>query len=150
MKRMTPVIAALFLFTGCSSEPRSFEPADRSFAMNAVREQCKIVPRHSGTAGAEKTAEWIRKTASGIPGVKVRIDQFSDQTPVGNMTFRNVIAELPGRGKPVILAAHYDAKKLELSAEHRPRGFIFRVCSRRGQKGHTRACARGICSSQCR
>ncbi len=117
MKRMTPVIAALFLFTGCSPEPRSFEPADRSFAMNAVREQCKIVPRHSGTAGAEKTAEWIRKTASGIPGVKVRIDQFSDQTPVGNMTFRNVIAELPGRGKPVILTAHYDAKKLELSAE---------------------------------
>ena len=117
MKRLTPVFAALFLFSGCSPESRSFEPADRSFAMEMVREQCKIVPRHSGTAGAEKTAEWIRKTASEIPGVKVRIDQFSDQTPAGNMIFRNVIAELPGKGKPVIIAAHYDAKKLELTPD---------------------------------
>lgn len=118
MKRFVP--ASLFVFilliSGCS-EQRSFEPADRNFAMEMVKAQCEIVPRHSGTPGAEKTAEWIRDIASSMHNVKVRIDSFSDDTPAGKMTFRNVIAEFPGKGKPIIIGAHYDAKKLTLTPD---------------------------------
>lgn len=116
MRAGLPLLALLVL-AGCSSEPRSFEPADRAFAMEMVKKQVQIIPRHSGTPGAEKTAELILKTARSMPGINAEIDSFTDQTPKGIMTFRNVIAKLPGKGKPVILAAHYDAKKLELSPD---------------------------------
>ncbi len=116
MRAGLPLLALLIL-AGCSSEPRSFEPADRAFAMEMVKKQVQIIPRHSGTPGAEKTAELILKTARSMPGINAEIDSFTDQTPKGIMTFRNVIAKLPGKGKPVILAAHYDAKKLELSPD---------------------------------
>ena len=38
-------------------------------------------------------------------------------TPSGEMTFRNVVAVFPGKSKknPVVIGAHYDAKKLELT-----------------------------------
>lgn len=116
----TTFISLSIFLSGCSenaAECRSFSPADRDFAMEMVKEQCKIVPRHSGTAGAEKTAELILNTAKKMNGTKARIDKFSAITPTGSMTFRNVIVELPGQGKPVILGAHYDAKKLELTPD---------------------------------
>ena len=74
------------------------------------------MPRHSGSPGAEKTADFILKTAQSMGGT-ARIDTFTDSTPTGKMTFRNVIVELPGKGKPVIIGAHYDAKKLSLSSD---------------------------------
>lgn len=105
----------LLVSAGCS-ERKPFPPADPDFAKELVFRQCAIVPRHSGTPGAERTARLIADTAAAMPGVKVRIDAFTESVPGGKITFRNVIAELPGRsGKPVILGAHYDAKKLELT-----------------------------------
>lgn len=119
MKKLIPAIFVSFLLlTGCSKpEPRSFAPADRNFAMEMVKKQCGIVPRHSGTAGAEKTASLILNTAKSMKGANARIDKFTAITPTGTMTFRNVIVEFPGQGKPVILGAHYDAKKLELTPD---------------------------------
>ena len=115
MKRLIPgIIFSLFLVGCAEPEQRSFAPADRNFAMDMVRKQCAIVPRHSGSPGAVKTAEFILKTARSMKGVSARIDTFTEDTPTGKMTFRNVIVELPGKGKPVIIGAQYDAKKLSL------------------------------------
>lgn len=120
MKRLIPAFCLALFLTACSKpEQRSFPNADRSFAMEMVRKQCEIVPRHSGTPGAEKTADFIFNTAKSMNGVSARIDAFTEDTSTGKITFRNVIAELPGEGKgaPVILGAHYDAKKLELTPD---------------------------------
>ena len=118
MKWFNPILlSCLFLLSACSKpekQLRSFDPAERDFAMEMVKRQCEIVPRHSGTPGAEKTAKLILETAQKMKGVTARIDSFTDNTPNGTMTFRNVIVELPGKGNPVIIGAHYDAKKLEL------------------------------------
>ena len=118
MKRFLSALffGCILIFSGCS-KPREFVPSDRDFAMKMVRSQCEIVPRHSGTTGAKKTAEWIRNTAQSMPGITAWIDSFADDTPAGRMTFRNVVAELPGKGKPIIIGAHYDAKKLTLSPD---------------------------------
>ena len=88
MKRFVPASFFVFilLISGCS-EQRSFEPADRNFAMEMVKAQCEIVPRHSGTPGAEKTAEWIRDIASSMHNVKVRIDSFSDEIEINSIFF---------------------------------------------------------------
>ena len=118
MKRLIPATLAAVFLLGCSkSEQRFFAPADRDFAMDMVRLQCQIVPRHSGTPGAEKTAGLILKTAQSMKGVTARIDAFTENTPTGKITFRNVICELPGQGTPVIIGAHYDAKKLSLAPD---------------------------------
>ena len=119
MKWLIPAALSALLLLGCAkkTEQRTFAPADRDFAMKMVRLQCEIVPRHSGTVGAEKTAELILKTAQSMKGVSARIDTFTENTPSGKITFRNVICELPGKGKPVIIGAHYDAKKLALAPD---------------------------------
>lgn len=121
MKRLLPVFCCVvFLFSGACSptKKRVFPNSDRIFAMEMVRKQCEIVPRHSGSAGAERTADLILKTARSMPGITAETDSFEEDTPSGKIVFRNVIAKLPGKGKgkPVILGAHYDAKKLESSS----------------------------------
>lgn len=120
MKRFFPasLIILSLIFSGCS-EQRNFPPADRKFAFSILEKQCRIVPRHSGTAGAEQTAKLLLECAGSMKNIVARIDTFTDDTPAGKMTFRNVIAELPGKGKgkPVVLGAHYDAKKLTLTPD---------------------------------
>ena len=110
MKRLLPVFCCVvFLLSGACSptKKRVFPNSDRIFAMEMVRKQCEIVPRHSGSAGAERTADLILKTARSMPGITAETDSFEEDTPSGKIVFRNVIAKLPGKGKgtPVILGA---------------------------------------------
>jgi len=67
-------------------------------------------PRFSGSPGAEKTAKWIMDRIASA-GRKAELDDFRDRTPLGPVTFRNVILDIPGRsGRFLVIGAHYDTK----------------------------------------
>jgi len=114
--------AAMIIFlTGGSpavTKPVRLDPSgfNAQRAFEDIRALVAIMPRHAGSPGARQAAEFIlaRLQAAGLEAV---IDEFSENTPVGGMLFRNVIAVCPGRmsgGGPaekwIILGAHYDTK----------------------------------------
>ncbi|MDO9542750.1 MAG: M28 family peptidase [Kiritimatiellia bacterium] len=81
-----------------------------------VKALAAITPRHSGSPGAQKTAEHLLSRLRAM-GMEAALDEFEEETPVGKIPFRNVIGILPGReadGRPVlawiIVGAHYDTK----------------------------------------
>ena len=81
-------------------------------AMVHVRELVGLGPRVSGTPGAERAAGHLEAAAQKLDW-QVTVDEWSEQTDHGEVTFRNVHAVLPGRGKDfVLLASHYDTKYL--------------------------------------
>lgn len=89
---------------------------DSSLAMSFVKAQVKIGPCPAGSSGAERTAEWIRKTAASGKSVRTVIDSFTMPTPEGGKIFRNVIAEIPGKSDDfVLIGAHYDTKRLDFT-----------------------------------
>ena len=117
------VFILIFFVSGCR-EQKPFPPADRAYAMEILQRQCRIIPRYSGTPGAKQTAELILKEASKIKPVngknlRCSIVEFQENTSTGPMVFRNVRVVVPGKSekKPVILGAHYDAKKLDLTPD---------------------------------
>ena len=118
MKRCFSLLFFLFL-SGCK-DPCNIPAADRSYAMDCVRKQCEIVPRYVGSEGAGKTAVLIKDLVKKIsPDIPVEIDSFQDKISGEPVILRNVCATIQGKNnsKPVILAAHYDTKKLELSPD---------------------------------
>lgn len=116
-------VSAFFIFlAGCrphpppEPEPSLFEPAgfNSSNALAHARRLAATVPRHSGSPGAILAAEQIR-TVLAAEGLKTSIDAFDDDTPMGPVTFRNVIGILPAAGDSneapwIVIGAHYDAK----------------------------------------
>ena len=102
-------------FVSCS-DPGASVPCPRpdgNFAWKHAVETANIIPRYSGSPGAEKAAARIASVAKSLPGFRVSVDLFRDMTPEGEKTFRNVIAELPGTTEEfLVIGAHYDTKKL--------------------------------------
>ncbi len=79
-------------------------------ALGYVSQLVSITPRHSGSAGAEQAARFIRDTIAPFTDT-CEIDSFQDQTSDGQLTFHNVIATLRGTGsETVILGSHFDTK----------------------------------------
>ena len=72
----------------------------RAFAL--LREQVEIGPRPAGSAASRRLAERLRRM---LPRGRF------ERVP-GHPGLRNVVGSLPGRGKAVVVAAHYDTKKL--------------------------------------
>lgn len=89
-----------------------FDPAgfDGQRALREVRDFIALGPRQSGTKGAQKAARYLKERLVEM-GVETIVDEFSDPTPAGEATFRNVIGIISGRNEGVIiLASHYDTK----------------------------------------
>ncbi len=110
-----PLLTALLL-AGCSqpAAPPVVKPlrVDAEAAFVLLKEQVAIGPRASNTAGAEKTANWIAARCREM-GYEPLIDTWEEQTDNGVMTFRNVLASLPGQGdRFILLGSHYDTKYL--------------------------------------
>ncbi len=83
------------------------DPA-KAFAM--LEELVALGPRPSGSAGARKNAEYIAAKCKAF-GYQPELDEWTEQTAHGPLTFRNVYAVLEGRGRSfVILGSHYDTK----------------------------------------
>lgn len=116
----------LFFFAGCRPLDEKDENSAclrlNSSAFNAtnafveVKALAAITPRHSGSPGAQKAAEHLLSRLRAA-GIQSSLDEFKEETPAGQMLFRNVIGVLPGRkadGSPaeawIVVGAHYDAK----------------------------------------
>ena len=115
MNLLLPVLLLAFMLTACSEEvPFAALPkTDPKTAWSYAERSVSFGARHSGSRANADSADWILKTASGFRKFKVSEQRFEEQTPGGKITFRNLIAELPGRSREwVLIGAHYDAKKL--------------------------------------
>jgi Zn-dependent M28 family amino/carboxypeptidase len=83
---------------------------DGERAFNHVKAQVEFGPRPPGSPAVEKTREYIVRELKSF-GLKTALDEFTDNTPLGKIKFKNVIAELPGESSNVIvIASHYDTK----------------------------------------
>lgn len=106
-------VLGLFL-AACSPEvPFSELPkTDTALARQYAERSVAFGARFSGSPAIAAYAEWIRKTAAESSRFTVSEHRFEELTPAGNMTFRNLIAEIPGRSREwVLIGCHYDAKK---------------------------------------
>jgi hypothetical protein len=82
--------------------------ADR--AMDHVKKQIEFGPRPPGSPELAKTRAYIIDQLNSY-GLKVTTDEFRVSSPIGEKNLVNVIAEIPGESKEVImLTSHYDSK----------------------------------------
>ncbi|MBI3985980.1 MAG: M28 family peptidase [Lentisphaerae bacterium] len=123
------ILALLFAPFGCARKPAadavSWDPA-RLQGTNALVETRRFVelgPKIAGTPGAETAAASLYARLQAL-GLKASLDVFTEPAPGGPTVFRNITAELQGRGSRsdhsrsdrgltsnwVVLCAHYDTK----------------------------------------
>ncbi|MDX6711531.1 MAG: hypothetical protein QOH96_2547 [Blastocatellia bacterium] len=82
--------------------------ADRAF--KHVEKQVEFGPRPAGSAQLAKTRDYLIGELKSY-GLNVSTDEFTASTPVGEKRMVNVIAELPGESKDiVVIGSHYDTK----------------------------------------
>ena len=97
------------MLAGCGSEGEP-QPAaaaalkadrfDRDRAFADLRYQVDLGPRPAGSARGKELAQWLK-----------------DRLPRGRLEplpggLQNVVGSVPGRGKPIVVAAHYDTKDI--------------------------------------
>jgi glutaminyl-peptide cyclotransferase len=73
---------------------------DRERAFADLRYQVELGPRPAGSETSKQLADWLRER---LPNGRLQ------RVPGG---LQNVIGSIPGRGKPIIVAAHYDTKDI--------------------------------------
>jgi glutaminyl-peptide cyclotransferase len=73
---------------------------DAQRAFEDLRYQVELGPRPAGSHTARKLATWLRD----------RLPEGRIETAPGG--WQNVVGELAGQGKPILVAAHYDTKDL--------------------------------------
>jgi glutaminyl-peptide cyclotransferase len=100
--------------TPASSSPtdqaRRTTEFDGERAMTHVKALVEIGPRPAGSPGIEKARRHLSEELTRY-GLKPTLDEFTARTPRGPVRFKNIIAELPGQTREVIiLASHYDTK----------------------------------------
>lgn len=119
MQRTSPgvlaVCAALLAALAGCVEPPPASPSVTVDADNALRLVGEIValgPRPSGSEAAAATVAYIVGKGKSY-GYQPVVDEWEEETPAGRLTFRNVYATLPGKGKKfVIIGSHYDTKHM--------------------------------------
>jgi hypothetical protein len=74
---------------------------DEDRAWTHLRRQVEMGPRPAGSAASRKLAAYIR----------ARLPRGRYENVPGGL--RNVVGEIRGRGKPIVVAAHYDTKDIE-------------------------------------
>ena len=116
---LTCLCLALFmsacLMNACfAAEPPS---ADKNLsgvgAFAYVKRLVAFGPRPSGSANLKKARLWLR-TRLTQAGCKVREERFTASTPLGAIPMVNLVGEIPGKEKKVIiLSAHYETKRFD-------------------------------------
>jgi glutaminyl-peptide cyclotransferase len=78
--------------------------------MDHVRKQIEFGPRPPGSEELAKTRAYIVAELSSY-GLKVSLDEFVADTPEGDKQMANIVGEVAGEGKKLILiTSHYDTK----------------------------------------
>ena len=117
---------ALFLAAGiafsasgaAATPPALWEEFSGEKALEHVQRLVDFGPRPPGSAALEKSREYIEKQLTSL-GWQVTRQTFTDNTPRGQVTFSNLIAQFSSRDKkktpvPVfLLCSHYDTKWFE-------------------------------------
>jgi hypothetical protein len=101
------IVAAALIASACAGSSGSAAPSppradgfDARRAFADLRMQVELGPRPAGSEASRELAErLVRRIPAG---------RFED-VPGG---LRNVVGTLPGRGKPILLGAHYDTKDI--------------------------------------
>jgi len=117
---MLHFLLLLTLVAGCrpapaksrKASPAALDPSrlNGEAALEEVRNFSAIHPRHSGTLGAARAADYLAGRLRSI-GIDPLVDSFEQNTPSGPVMFRNVVGIVPGRKREaIILASHYDTK----------------------------------------
>jgi len=79
-------------------------------ALEHVRKQLEFGPRPPGSPELAKTRDYILSELRSY-GLNVTTDEFTASTPVGEKRMVNIVAEIPGESKDVIIiSSHYDSK----------------------------------------
>ena len=114
-------LAVLWLASGCGGPPAAPQAAASAEAparfdvsgeraLEEVRAFVELGPRDAGTPGAEKAAMYLRDRLEAI-GLEAEIQEFREESPKGETTFRNVLGRIPGTsGKMILFGSHYDTK----------------------------------------
>ena len=131
MHQLSFFVAALtlaFLISACSPAPTlpppakplaeiPFQAANGSNALARVAALCALGPRDAGTPGGVRAAQWLADELH-REGLEPHIDTFTNETPAGPLTCRNVLATAPVsyfrkyETKPdcIVLISHFDTK----------------------------------------
>lgn len=94
-------------------DPPGLDPMlfDGARAMGGVEALVEIGPRPAGSDGAAKAASFLKARFEEY-GLETTLDEFEEDTPLGPVVFRNVVARLPGSGgETIVLGSHYDTKR---------------------------------------
>jgi len=113
------ILGCILLFCSCAEKddpsgrpkfhmnPQLF---DGSRAFEDVSDFVALGPRDSGTESGAEAAAYLAGRFEAL-GLEVELDEFQDPSPRGDVTFRNVMAKIPGSGPGIILiGSHYDTK----------------------------------------
>ncbi len=93
--------------------PESTGGFDGRKALAHVAEQVKMGPRQAGTPGIVPLQEYIIAQLKSY-GCAVETDDFHADTPAGQLSMKNIVAKIPGEKRDIVLlATHYDTKRLE-------------------------------------
>ncbi|MBZ5528294.1 MAG: M28 family peptidase [Acidobacteriia bacterium] len=130
--------ASLFLGAGCGSGSGAGNPSSAVAAAPAASQAADDAPpteqtggfdgrkalahvarltalgtRQAGTPGIVKAQEYILAELKSY-GCAVETDDFHADTPAGSLAMKNIVAKIPGERRDIVLlATHYDTKRLE-------------------------------------
>lgn len=106
--RWGPAVMLLVLATAAAAGPAA--TIDGARAWRDLERIVGFGPRPSGSAALERTREYIVAELRRA-GVTTRRQSFTAQTAVGPIAMANLIAEIPGvRRDVIVLGGHYDTK----------------------------------------
>ncbi len=102
----------VLLLSSCENGGRTLEISGEK-ALVYVQNQIDFGHRVSGSDELRNCAEWLKSEVESF-GVSCRIDAWQETSPKGMLTFRNVVATLPGNSKrKIIIGSHFDLKDLK-------------------------------------
>jgi len=113
--RIVLIITICITFNACSKtiKTEAINPSIFSGgkALDETSNLIKISPRISGTENALKASSYLAGRLKNL-GLEPVVDEFKDITPSGELTFRNVMTEIPSKigQHTVVLISHYDTK----------------------------------------
>lgn len=86
---------------------------DGARAYEQVAKLVSFGPRPPGSDAIRRTQDYIHSQLAGF-GCTVDEDSFNAQTPVGNVSMKNIIVKVPGEAQGIILLlTHYDTLRLD-------------------------------------
>jgi len=106
--KLVPIL--LLLGAACATAAQRPPAFDGARALEHARRLVAIGPRPSGSAGLDKTRDYIRQQLASF-GLTVTEQPFDARTPLGTIRMVNLRVQLgPAGGRRIVVGGHYDTK----------------------------------------